>query len=58
MYACAKTVVKTVYGNSNCFEVKVSMHQGSVSSRLLFVTVMEALSQLQLFNSSLTRMVA
>jgi len=26
MYAGAKTVVRRVYGNSNCFEVKVSMH--------------------------------
>ena len=29
MYTGAKTVVRTVYGNSECFEVKVSMHQGS-----------------------------
>jgi len=28
LYRGAKTVVRTVYGNSNCFEVKVSMHQG------------------------------
>ena len=28
MYTVAKTVVKTVYGNSNGFEVKVGMHQG------------------------------
>jgi len=41
MYTSAKTVVRTVYGNSNCFEVKVSMHQDSASSPLLFVTVME-----------------
>jgi len=26
MYTGAKTVVRTVYGNSNCFEVKVDMH--------------------------------
>jgi len=44
MYTGAKTVVRTVYGNSNCFEVKVSMHQGSALSPLLFVIVMEALS--------------
>ena len=31
--------------NSNCFEVKVGMHQGSALSRLLFVIVMEALSR-------------
>ena len=27
MYTCAKTLVRTVYGNSNSFEVKVSMHK-------------------------------
>jgi len=43
MYIVAKTVVRTVYGNSNGFEVKVSMHQGSPLSPLLFVIVMEAL---------------
>jgi len=45
MYTGAKTVVRTVYGNSNGFEVKVGMHQGSASSPLLFVMVMEALSR-------------
>jgi len=39
----AKTVVKTVYGNSNCF--KVGKHQGSALSPSLFVIVMEALSK-------------
>ena len=38
-----KTVARTVYGNSNSFELKFGMHQGSVLS-LLFVVVMEALS--------------
>jgi len=28
MYTGAKTVVRTVYGDSNGFEVKVGMHQG------------------------------
>jgi len=28
-YTGAKTVVRTVYGNSKSFEVKVGMHQGS-----------------------------
>ena len=45
MYTGAKTVVRTVYGNSNCFEVKVGMHQGSALSPLLSVMVMEALSR-------------
>ena len=26
----AKTVVRTVYGNSNGFEIKIGMHQGTV----------------------------
>jgi len=39
-----KNNCKTVYGNSNGFEVKVGMHQGSALSPLLFVIVMEALS--------------
>jgi len=45
MYAGVKTVVRTIYGNSNCSEVRVSMHQGSALSNLLFVIVMEALSR-------------
>jgi len=45
MYTGAKTVVKTVYSNSNSFEVKVSTQQGSACSPLLFVIVMEALSK-------------
>ena len=36
MYTGAKTVVRTVYGNSKGFEVKVGMHQGSGLSPLLF----------------------
>jgi len=44
VYTGAKTVVRTVYGISNCFEVKVGMHRGSALSPLLFVIVMEALS--------------
>jgi len=42
MYTGAKTVVRTVYGNSSGFEVKVGMHQGSALSPLLFVIVTEA----------------
>ena len=45
MYTGAKAVVRTVYGNSNCFEVKVGMQQRSALSPLLFVIVMEALSR-------------
>jgi len=45
MYTGAKTVVRTAYGNSNGFEVKVSMYQGSALSFLLFVIVMEASSR-------------
>ena len=45
MYTRGKTVVIRVYGNSNGFEVKVGMHQGSALSTLLFVMVMKALSR-------------
>jgi len=37
MYTGAKTVVRTVCGNSNDFEIKVGMHQGAALSPLLFV---------------------
>ena len=45
MYTGVKTVVRTVYGNSKSFVVKVGMHQGSALSPLLFVIVMEAISR-------------
>ena len=45
MYTGARTVVRTVYGNSKGVEVKVGMHQGSALSPLLFVIVMEAISR-------------
>jgi len=45
MYTGAKTVVRTVYGNRNGLEVKVSVHQGSALSHLLFVIVIKALSR-------------
>jgi len=32
IYTGAKTVVRTVYGNHKCFEVKDGMHQGSALS--------------------------
>jgi len=44
VYTDAKTIVRTVYGNSTCFEVKGGMHQGSALSPLLFVIATEALS--------------
>ena len=37
MYTGAKTVVRTVCGSSNGFEVKVSMHQGSALSPMLYL---------------------
>jgi len=45
IYSGAKTVVRTVYGNSKSSEVKVGMHQGLALSPLLFVIVMEAISR-------------
>jgi len=45
MYTGAKTVVRTVYGNSSGCEVKVGMHQGSALSPLLFVIVIEDISR-------------
>jgi len=46
VYVCgAKTIVRTVCGNSNGFEVKIGTHQGSALSPLLFVIVMEPLSR-------------
>jgi len=45
MYTGAKTLVRTIYGNRNGFEVKICMHQGSALSPFLFVIVMGALSR-------------
>ena len=45
MYTGAKTVVRTLHGNSNGFQVKVGLHQGSALSLLLIVIVMETLSR-------------
>jgi len=44
IYTGTETVVRTVYGNSSGFEAKVSIHQGSAVSSLLFVIVIEAIS--------------
>jgi len=44
LYTGAKIVVRTVYGNSDGFEVEVGVHQGSALSPLLFVMAMEAFS--------------
>jgi len=45
MYTGTQTLVRTVYGNSKCFEVKVGIHQGFALSPLSFVIVMEAISR-------------
>jgi len=45
MYTGAKTVVRTVYGNSKGFEVKVGMHHCSGLSPLLFVIDMNNMSR-------------
>ena len=45
MYERARTVVRTKQGYSTEFEVKVGVHQGSVLSPLLFVAVMEVVTQ-------------
>jgi len=42
VYTDAKTVVKTVCGDSKCSEVNIGMQQISALSPLLFVIVMEA----------------
>ena len=41
----ARTAVRTVHVNSDNFEVKVGMHQGSVLNPLLFEIVIEAIVQ-------------
>jgi len=43
MYEGAQTVVRTT-GDSKAFNVKIGLHQGSVSSALLFVIVMETIT--------------
>ena len=45
MYEKARTTVRTKQGRGEEFEVKIGVHQGSVLSPLLFVTVMEVVTQ-------------
>ena len=45
MYTEAMTSVKTQDGPSDKFEVKVGLHQGSVLSPLLFISVMEVITR-------------
>ena len=45
MYEGARTAVRVKDGESDSFEVKVGVHQGSVLSPLLFIIVLEALSK-------------
>ena len=45
MYEKVTTAVKMKDGESDNFEVKVGLHQGSVLSPLLFIIVLEALSR-------------
>ena len=44
MYKKAYTLIKTKLGNLEEFKIKVVVHQGSILSPFLFVTVLEALS--------------
>ena len=45
MYDGALTVVRTLDGDSDSFEVKVGLHQISVLSPLLFIIVMDVVSR-------------
>jgi len=45
MYEGVKTVVRTPFGDSESFEVRVGVHQGSVLSPLLFAVVMQAITR-------------
>ena len=45
MYDGCTTSVRTLIGSTESFEVKVGLHQGSALSPLLFITVMDVISQ-------------
>ena len=45
MYRGTKTRVKTRCGKTECFEVKVGLHQGAALSPLLFIIIMDVLAE-------------
>ena len=45
MYDGCTTSVTTLIGSTESFEVKVGLHQGSALSPLLFITIMDVISQ-------------
>ena len=44
MYEGAQTVVMSPKGDSRAFDAKVGLHQGSVLSQLLLVTVIDVIT--------------
>ena len=45
LYEGSETAVRTAYGITDWFKVLVGLHQGSVLSTLLFITVMEVINR-------------